>query len=148
MIRRSSLAATLLCSLLPWLLGGCDELGNPPLRHGHTPAVVWRGHGVELITSSQTFPSEHAREVLQALPRHQLQQVEPYPAVGATVTLVVVEIGGPRRALPYTVRFLTSITLPDGRILRRPWQASGGESAFYATLVVPQSPTSVVTRLR
>jgi hypothetical protein len=143
-----TVATAVMSSACVLFLGACDELGNPPLRHGHTDAVTWRAPGIELVTSSQTFPSERATELLRMLPRRQLQQMEPYPAVGATVTLVAVELASPRRALPYTMRFLTSVTLPDGRVLRRPWQASGQESAFYSVWVVPQSPTSVITRLR
>lgn len=141
-------AAPRLGWLVLLLLSACEQLGNPALRHGHTEPITWRAPGVELVTSSQTFPSENATEILRALPRHQVQQVEPFPAVGATVTLVAVEIKTPRRTLPYTVRFQTVLTLPDGRVQKRSWQGSGQEVTFYAALLTEQAPLRVSTRLR
>jgi len=148
MIRSRSLPTALLSWAAPLLLCACDQLGNPPLRHGHTDATVWRADGIEVVTSSQTFPSERAGDLLRSLPPHLLQQTEPFPPVGATLTLVMVEVASRHRALPYTLRFLTAVTLPSGRILQRSWQASGRESTFYTVLRVPQTPSFVVTRLR
>jgi hypothetical protein len=142
------LATALLSWAVPLSLCACDQLGNPPLRHGHTEAVTWRAGDVALTTSSQTFPSEHAGDVLRALPRHRLQQTDPFPRSGATLTLVLVEVQSPRHVLPYSLRFLTAVTLPDGRVLSRTWQASGRETSFYTVVVVPQTPVAVITKFR
>lgn len=135
--------AALLASLL-----GCDQLGNPPMRRGHTESEVWRGGGLQLATSSQTFPSENASEVLRSLPGHQLQQVEPFPPVGAAVTLIAVEIAPTPTPRPYTLRFVTLFTLPNGSVVRRAWQGSGRENTFYAAWTLEQVPVRVVTRHR
>lgn len=144
---RAHMLTRLLAPLLI-LLGGCGELGNPPMRRGRTEPELWRGGGLALLTSSQTFPSENASEILRALPRHQLQQVEPFPPVGAAVTLVAVEIAPSRTPLPYTLRFVTLFTLPKGQVIRRVWQGSGRERTFYAAWTMDQVPVRVVTRHR
>lgn len=138
----------LLLGLALTLLSACEQLGNPSLRHGRTAPVAWRAEGIDIVTSSQTFPSELASDALRALPSHQLQQVEPFPSAGGTVTLVAVDIKTARGALPYTVRLLTLITLPNGRVIRRAWQSTGRGPTFYAAWAIEQSPTHVVTRLR
>lgn len=141
-------------SIRPWVLFAllctcaCDELGNPAIRHGRTAPTTWSARGVELVTSSQTFPSENATDVLRSLPRNHLQQSDPFPPAGGTVTLVAVELTTPRRALPYTLRLLTTLRMPDGRLLQRQWQTSGPETTFYAAVLVPQSPAAAITRLR
>ncbi len=129
-------------------LTACEGLGNPSLRHGRTAPVAWKAEGIEIITSSQTLPSELASDALRALPSRQLQQVEPFPPSGGAVTLVAVEITTSRGMLPYTVRLLTLITLPSGEVIRRPWQSTGRGPTFYAAWPVSQSPLRVVTRLR
>jgi hypothetical protein len=130
------------------LLPACEQLGNPPMRRGRTETEVWRGGGLQLATSSQTFPSENASEVLRSLPRHQLQQVEPFPPVGAAVTLVAVEVGNARIPIPYTLRFVTLFTFANGMVVRRVWQGSGRERTFYAAWTMEQVPVRVVTRHR
>lgn len=139
--------------MAPWVallasLLACDQLGNPPVRRGHTKPEVWQGGGLQLTTSSQTFPSENASEVLRALPGHQLQQVEPFPPVGAAVTLVAVEIAPSRTPRPYTLRLVTLFTLPNGTVVRRAWQGSGRERTFYAAWTLEQVPVRAVTRHR
>lgn len=130
------------------LVQACDQLGNPTMRSGRTEPTVWRAQNVELVSSSQTFPSENAPDVFRALPPRQLQQVDPIPEAGATVTLVAVEITTPRRALPYNLRFGTRMILRDGSVLQRNWLASGNERTFYSAFVVEQTPVAVSTRLR
>jgi hypothetical protein len=125
------------------LLGGCDQLGNPP-QFATDPTQWTDGNGL-IVTTTRSFRDEKTILRLAADGFDQLDYADSSVGPSQTLTLVSVEprslgmTGRPR------VTLVTTFRLSHGKPLTRRWSAPASSSRWTAAFALPEPPLGAVT---
>jgi len=125
------------------LLGGCDQLGNPP--QFATAPTEWKDGNGRVVTTSRSFRDEKTIGRLAAEGFGELDHAD--PSIGPSQTLTIVSVvphslrvtGSPR------VTLVTTFKLSTGAPLTRRWSAPASSRRWNAAFAMPEPPQGAVT---
>ncbi|MDH3654557.1 MAG: hypothetical protein OEN21_09835 [Myxococcales bacterium] len=138
---RPSRGAWLLGALC--LLGGCDQLGNPPPFA--TKATEWTdGNGV-VVTTTRSFRDEKTIRRLAAEGFDALDYADSSIGPSQTLTLVSVVPRSLRMTGRPRVTLVTTFRLRGGAPLTRRWSAPASSRRWSAAFAMPEPPQGAVT---
>ena len=125
------------------LLGGCDQLGNPP--QFATDATEWTdGNGV-VVTNTRSFRDEKTIRRLVAEGLDGLDYADSSIGPSQTLTLVSVAPRSLRMTGRPRVTLVTTFRLRGGVPLIRRWSAPASSSRWSAAFALPEPPQGAVT---
>jgi hypothetical protein len=125
------------------LLGGCDQLGNPPqLATGPTE---WKHGRVRLETTTRSFRGEKTIQRLTSKGLGELDHAD--ASFGPSQTLTVVSVEPRGLSIPPSARvpLVTTFELRDRAPLRRQWSAPASSPRWNAAFAMPEPPLHAFT---
>ena len=125
------------------LLGGCDQLGNPPqFATGPTPWEDEHGH---LVTTTRSFRNEKTIRRLVSEGLDDLDHADASIGPSQTLTLVSVVSRSLRHRRHRQVKLVTIFELPNRAPIVRTWSADPSSRHWNAAFALPEPPTGAVT---
>jgi hypothetical protein len=125
------------------LLGGCDQLGNPPPLA--TNATEWTdGNGV-VVTTTRSFRDEKTILRLAAEGLDALDYADSSIGPSQTLTLVSVVPRSLRVTGRPRITLVTTFRLRSGVPLTRRWSAPVSSRRWSAAFALPEPPQGAVT---
>ena len=125
------------------LLGGCDQLGNPP--QFATDPTEWTDGNGRIVTSTRSFRDEKTIRRLAAEGLDKLDYADSSIGPSQTLTLVSVEPRSLRMPGRGRVTLVTTFRLHSGVPLIRRWSAPASSRRWSAAFALPEPPLGAVT---
>jgi hypothetical protein len=126
------------------LLGGCEQLGNPP--QFATGPTEWKndeyGH---LVTTTRSFRNEKTIRRLVSEGLEDLDHADPSIGPSQTLTLVSVVPHRLRRQRRREVKLVTIFKLTDQAPIVRRWSAPPSSRRWNAAFALPEPPSGAAT---
>ncbi|NOQ84639.1 MAG: hypothetical protein GQ551_11580 [Myxococcales bacterium] len=125
------------------LLGGCEQLGNPP-QFATGPTHLEDEHA-HLITTTRSFRNQNTIQRLVAGGLGHLDHADASIGPSQTLTLVTVvsrKLSPQRRR---KVKLVTIFKLPDRAPIVRRWSAPASSHRWNAAFALPEPPAGAAT---
>ena len=126
-----------------FLLGGCDQLGNPP--QFATAPTTWKGEHGRLVTATRSFRNEKTIQRLVSEGLGDLDHADASIGPSQTLTIVSVVSHGPQPTRRRRVKLVTIFELPKRAPIARRWSADSSSRHWNAAFALPEPPTGAVT---
>ncbi len=133
--------AWLVCVL--WLVGGCDQLGNP--QQFATGPTTWNDKHGRVVTTTRSFRNEKTIRRLLSEGLADLDHADPSIGPSQTLTLVSVVLLRLRRPRRGEVQLITMFELSGQAPVVRRWSAPASSRRWHAAFALPEPPISAVT---
>jgi len=125
------------------LLGGCDQLGNPP--QFATAPTEWKDEHGHVVTTTRSFRSEKTIQRLVAEGLGDLDHADASIGPSQTLTLVTVVQHSLRRQRRGEVELVTIFKVPDRAPIVRRWKAPASSRHWNAAFALPAPPVGAAT---
>ncbi len=126
-----------------FLLGGCDQLGNPP--QFATPPTDWTDRNGQFVTTTRSFRDEKTILRLAAEGLAAFDYTDSSIGPSQTLTLVSVEPRSLKMTGRPRVTLVTTFRLRSGAPLARRWSAPASSRSWSAAFALPEPPVGAVT---
>ena len=126
-----------------YLLGGCDQLGNP--TQFATDPTEWTDRNGRIVTSTRSFHDEKTIRRLAAEGLGELDYADSSIGPSQTLTLVSVEPRSLRMTGRARVMLVTTFRLQSGAALMRQWSAPASSRRWNAAFALPEPPQGAIT---
>jgi len=125
------------------LLGGCDQLGNPP--QFATDPTEWTDGNGRIVTSTRSFRDDKTIRRLAAEGLDEFDYADSSIGPSETLTLVSVVPQSLRMTGRPRVALVTTFRLRSGVPLIRRWSAPASSRRWSAAFALPEPPQGAVT---
>jgi hypothetical protein len=125
------------------LLGGCDQLGNPP--QFATAPTEWTDGNGRIVTTTRSFRDEKTILRLAAEGLATFDYADSSIGPSQTLTLVSVEPRSLKMTGRPRVTLVTTFRLRSGAPLARRWTAPASSGRWSAAFALPEPPEGAVT---
>jgi hypothetical protein len=126
-----------------WLLGGCDQLGNP--QQFATPPTTWDDEHGRVVTTTRSFRNEKTIRRLVSAGLDDFDYADPSIGPSQTLTLVSVVPRRLRSTRRAEVHLITTFKLSEQAPIVRRWSAPASSRRWDAAFALPEPPSRAVT---